>query len=160
MTITSIKLVSPSGGLPIITGVHDLLSGRHDGTITPWAPIIVSGSRLDIYALDKVHLCLVSMADRNRITEICHIYKYSHNKVIVTLPDLEPGAYLPAFRILQEDGSTVLKVFSVVWRVADKEYSKRMVCSGETDHVFGWNRWSVWSKQTICFTSVFTHIYL
>lgn len=56
MTITSIKLVSPSGGLPIITGVHDLLSGRHDGTITPWAPIIVSGSRLDIYALDKVHL--------------------------------------------------------------------------------------------------------
>lgn len=124
MTITSIKLVSPSGGLPIITGVHDLLSGRHDGTITPWAPIIVSGSRLDIYALDKVHLCLVSVANRNRITEICHIYKYSHNKVIVTLPDLEPGAYLPAFRILQEDGSTVLKVFSVVWRVADKEYSK------------------------------------
>ena len=121
MTATDTVIVSPSEGLPVITGVHDLLSGRRDGTITPWAPIIVSGSRLDIYALDKVHLCLVSVANRNRITEICHIYKYSHNKVIVTLPDLEPGAYLPAFRILQEDGSTVLKVFSVVWRVPGRE---------------------------------------
>lgn len=121
MTVTSTGIASPSEGLPVITGVHDLLSGRHDGTITPWAPIIVSGNRLDIYAPDKIRLCLVSVAHRNRVAEICHIYKYSHNKVIVTLPDLEPGAYLPAFRILQEDGSMALEVFSVVWRVSGRE---------------------------------------
>ena len=121
MTATDTVIVSPSEGLPVITGVHDLLSGRRDGTITPWAPIIVSGNRLDIYAPDKIHLCLVSVADRSRVMKICHIYKYSYNKVIVTLPDLEPGAYMPAFRILQEDGSMALEVFSVVWRVPGRE---------------------------------------
>lgn len=48
-----------------------------------------------------------------------HIYKYSYNKVILALPELEPGRYVPAFKILQEDGNTLLQVLSVLWNVPD-----------------------------------------
>ena len=119
MTILGTELSPLSDSVPVITEVYDLLSGKHDGTITPWAPIIVSGSRLDMYARDTVRLCLVSATDARRVIEIGHIYKYSCNKVILALPELEPGGYVPAFKILQEDGSTLLQVFSVLWNVPD-----------------------------------------
>ena len=119
MTILGTELSPLSDRVPVITEVYDLLSGKHDGTITPWAPIIVSGSRLDMYARDTVRLCLVSATDVRRVIEVGHIYKYSCNKVILALPELEPGGYVPAFKILQEDGSTLLQVFSVLWNVPD-----------------------------------------
>nr|WP_186974022.1 DUF4469 domain-containing protein [Bacteroides intestinalis] len=119
MTILGTELSPLSDSVPVITEVYDLLSGKHDGTITPWAPIIVSGSRLDMYARDTVRLCLVSATDVRRVIEVGHIYKYSCNKVILALPELEPGGYVPAFKILQEDGSTLLQVFSVLWNVPD-----------------------------------------
>ena len=120
MTILGTELSPLSDSVPTITEVYDLLSGKHDGTITPWAPIIVSGSRLDMYARDTVRLCLVSATDVRRVIEVGHIYKYSCNKVILALPELEPGGYVPAFKILQEDGSTLLQVLSVLWNVPDK----------------------------------------
>ena len=120
MTILGTELSPLSDSVPVITEVYDLLSGKHDGNITPWAPIIVSGSRLDMYARDTVRLCLVSATDARRVIEVGHIYKYSCNKVILALPELEPGGYVPAFKILQEDGSTLLQVFSVLWNVPDK----------------------------------------
>lgn len=119
MTILGTELSPLSDSVPVITEVYDLLSGKHDGTITPWAPIIVSGSRLDMYARDTVRLCLVSATDTRRVIEVGHIYKYSCNKVILALPELEPGGYVPAFKILQEDGSTLLQVLSVLWNVPD-----------------------------------------
>lgn len=119
MTILGAELSRLSDSVPVITEVYDLLSGKHDGTITPWAPIIVSGSRLDMYARYTVRLCLVSATDARRVIEIGHIYKYSCNKVILALPELEPGGYVPAFKILQEDGSTLLQVLSVLWNVPD-----------------------------------------
>lgn len=119
MTILGTELSPLSDSVPVITEVYDLLSGKHDGTITPWAPIIVSGSRLDMYARDTVRLCLVSATDVRRVIEVGHIYKYSCNKVILALPELEQGGYVPAFKILQEDGSTLLQVFSVLWNVPD-----------------------------------------
>lgn len=119
MTILGAELSPLSDSVPVIIEVYDLLSGKHDGTITPWAPIIVSGSRLDMYARDTVRLCLVSATDARRVIEIGHIYKYSCNKVILVLPELEPGGYVPAFKILQEDGSTLLQVLSVLWNVPD-----------------------------------------
>ena len=119
MTILGAELSRLSDSVPVITEVYDLLSGKHDGTITPWAPIIVSGSRLDMYARDTVRLCLVSATDARRVIEVGHIYKYSCNKVILALPELEPGGYEPAFKILQEDGSTLLQVLSVLWNVPD-----------------------------------------
>lgn len=48
-----------------------------------------------------------------------HIYKYSYNRVILALPELELGRYVPAFKILQEDGNTLLQVLSVLWNVPD-----------------------------------------
>lgn len=119
MTILGAELSPLSDSVPVIIEVYDLLSGKHDGTITPWAPIIVSGSRLDMYARDTVRLCLVSATDARWVIEIGHIYKYSCNKVILALPELEPGGYVPAFKILQEDGSTLLQVLSVLWNVPD-----------------------------------------
>ena len=119
MTILGTELSPLSDSVPVITEVYDLLSGKHDGTITPWAPIIVSGSRLDMYARDTVRLCLVSATDARRVIEVGHIYKYSCNKVILALPELEPGGYVPTFKILQEDGSTLLQVLSVLWNVPD-----------------------------------------
>ena len=119
MTILGAELSPLSDSVPVIIEVYDLLSGKHDGTITPWAPIIVSGSRLDMYARDTVRLCLVSATDARRVIEIGHIYKYSCNKVILALPESEPGGYVPAFKILQEDGSTLLQVLSVLWNVPD-----------------------------------------
>ena len=93
MTILGAELSPLSDSVPVIIEVYDLLSGKHDGTITPWAPIIVSGSRLDMYARDTVRLCLVSATDAKRVIEIGHIYKYSCNKVILALPALEPDMY-------------------------------------------------------------------
>ena len=119
MTILGAELSPLSDSVPVIIEVYDLLSGKHDGTITPWAPIIVSGSRLDMYARDTERLCLVSATDARRVIEVGHIYKYSCNKVILALPELEPGGYVPAFKILQEDGSTLLQVLSVLWNVPD-----------------------------------------
>lgn len=119
MTILGAELSPLSDSVPVIIEVYDLLSGKHDGTITPWAPIIVSGSRLDMYARDTVRLYLVSATDARRVIEIGHIYKYSCNKVILALPELEPGGYVSAFKILQEDGSTLLQVLSVLWNVPD-----------------------------------------
>ena len=120
MTILGAELSPLSDSVPVIIEVYALLSGKHDGTITPWAPIIVSGSRLDMYARDTVRLCPVSATDAKRVIEIGHIDKYSCNKVILALPELEPGGYVPAFKILQEDGSTLLQVLSVLWNVPDK----------------------------------------
>ncbi|WP_044270632.1 DUF4469 domain-containing protein [Bacteroides timonensis] len=117
MIVTGTELSSPSEEFPVITEVYDLLSGKHDGTITPWGPIIVSGSGLDMYARDAVRLCLVSVADKRLAIEIGHIYKYSYNRIIVALPELEPGEYVPAFKILQKDGNALLKVSSVLWKV-------------------------------------------
>lgn len=119
MTILSAKLSPSSDSVPAITEVYDPLSGRRDGTITPWAPIIVSGNRLDMYARDTVRLCLVSATDERRVIEVGHIYKYSCNKVIVALPELKPGGYIPAFKILQKDGSALLQVLSVLWNVPE-----------------------------------------
>ena len=107
MTILGTELSPLSDSVPVITEVYDLLSGKHDG-------------RLDMYARDTVRLCLVSATDARRVIEVGHIYKYSCNKVILALPELEPGGYVPAFKILQEDGSTLLQVFSVLWNVPDK----------------------------------------
>ena len=120
MTILGAELSPLSDSVPVIIEVYDLLSGKHDGTITPWAPIIVSGSRLDMYARDTVRLCLVSATDAKRVIEIGHIYKYSYDRIIVVLPELEPGEYVPAFKILQKDGNALLKVSSVVWKVSQE----------------------------------------
>ena len=73
MTILGAELSPLSDSVPVIIEVYDLLSGKHDGTITPWAPIIVSGSRLDMYARDTVRLCLVSATDAKRVIEIISI---------------------------------------------------------------------------------------
>lgn len=120
MIASGTELSSSSEDFPVITGVYDLLSGKHDGTITPWAPIIVSGSGLDMYARGAVRLCLVSVADKRLAIEIGHIYKYSYDRIIVALPGLEPGEYVPAFKILQKDGNALLKVSSVVWKVSQE----------------------------------------
>ena len=69
MTILGAEVSPLSDSVPVIIEVYDLLSGKHDGTITPWAPIIVSGSRL-ICMPDTVRLCLVSATDAKRVIEI------------------------------------------------------------------------------------------
>lgn len=80
----------------------------------------MSGSGLDMYTRDAVLLCLVSVADKRLVIEIGHIYKYSYDRIIVALPELEPGEYVPAFKILQKDGNALLKISSVVWKVSQE----------------------------------------
>lgn len=103
--------------VPVITGIYDLLSGKCDGTVTPQAPIIVSGSNLNMLDVGDIRLCLVPAADNQRIIEIHIVYKYSHDRVIVSLPELSLGKYSPAVIIVKPDADKDIYVFPISWMV-------------------------------------------
>lgn len=109
--------------IPVIKGVRDLLSKKRDGTITSQAPIVVKGENLNMFDLDRVRLCLVCSSDVNLMIDICDIYKYSSEQVIVSLPILMPGEYFPAIKILEKDKEAFIYIISMPLTVLPGKYS-------------------------------------
>lgn len=106
--------------IPQITGIYDPVSGRSDGTITPLAPVVVSGCHLDMmYPLGEITLCLASAIDFIHVIEITCIYKRSDEQIIITLPYLKPGEYFPAvlMRSKDKDKEKSVYILPVSWIV-------------------------------------------
>lgn len=90
--------------IPEITAVYDLLSRRRDGTITPQAPVVISGYNLKVQGRKDISFCLIPAVNFIWVIEVECIHKYSDTKIIVELPELEAGEYFPAIRIPDADG--------------------------------------------------------
>lgn len=116
------ELTARNIDLPVITEVYDLLSGMRDGTITSQAPIIVSGSNLNMYSPDISHLCLVS-TDKHEVIEVHHVYKCSAGQVVAVLPPLKAGKYFPAVKFLDEKGKEeAIYYLPITWVVSKEPY--------------------------------------
>ena len=111
--------------VPEIKGVRDLLSKKRDGTITSQGPIVVKGKNLNMFDLDRVRLCLVCSSNTNQRIDICNIYKYSSEQVIVSLPVLVPGEYFPAIKILEKDKEAFIYIISMPLTVLSGKYSEQ-----------------------------------
>lgn len=109
--------------VPVITGIYDLLSGRRDGTITPQAPIIVSGTHLNRLRPGEVKLCLVPAIDYKRVIEIHLVYKCAHDRIIVGLPELAAGEYSPALILTKPEAD--IYIFPIVWVVTHESGDRR-----------------------------------
>lgn len=103
--------------MPVITGIYDPLTGKRDGTITSQAPLVVSGRHLDMPGLGNIRLCLAAAVDCDNVIEVHHVYKYTADRVIITLPVLKPGEYFPAMRIKKEMYEDAVYIFPVSWVV-------------------------------------------
>lgn len=115
--ITTETLISKQLEIPEITGVSDPLTHKRDGTITSQAPIIVSGKHLDMLDLGNIRLCLIPDTDPDMIIEVLHVYKYTANRVIVSLPFLTPGEYSPVVKVIRTGQEEVMYIFPVKWIV-------------------------------------------
>lgn len=122
--ITKEVLINKQLEVPVITGVYDLLTRKRDGTITSQAPIIVSGKHLDMLQVGNIKLCIAPAIDPDAITEVVNIYKHTDKQVIVSLPLLIPGEYLPVMRIMKEGQEEVRYIFPVTWIVQSEEHGK------------------------------------
>ena len=106
--------------VPEITEVYDLLTRKRDGIITSQAPIIVWGKHLNMLHMGNIKLCIVPVIEPDLLLEVPHVYKYTDNQVIVSLPFLVPGEYLPVVRIMRE-GEEMRYIFPVMWVVKSEE---------------------------------------
>lgn len=126
--ITTATLINKQLEIPEITGVYDPLTRKRDGTITSQAPIIVSGKFLDMLNLNNIKLCLVPAIDPDMIMEVLHVYKYTANQVIVSLPFLMPGEYSPVVRVTREGQEEVMYIFPVTWLVRNEGLERGDYC--------------------------------
>ena len=112
--IRKIEEIRRGVDIPEITAIYDPLSGKRDGTITPMAPVVVSGSNFSHYQED-CRLCLVAEKKPVEVIEIKLVYTYSDKKVIVAIPELKPGEYRPAVRL--KEGKGEVYVLPALWMV-------------------------------------------
>lgn len=115
--ITSEMLIMKEIDIPQIIKVYDPLSKRKDGTITPQAPVIVSGCNLNLKASANSRFCLTQIIDFIRVIEFPFVYKCSDEQAILHLPYLEPGEYFPSIIIQESDGKNSVYVLPDSWVV-------------------------------------------
>lgn len=128
--ITTEALINKQPEVPEITGVYDLITRKHDDTITSQAPIIVSGRHLDMLDLSNIKLCLVPTTGPDLLLEVPNVYKYTANQVIVSLPFLTPGEYSPAVRVTGKEQEDVMYIFPVTWVVKPEKHERGDYCCG------------------------------
>lgn len=121
-------LINKQLEMPEITGIYDPLTHKRDGTITSQAPIIVSGKHLDMLDLGNIRLCLVPATDSDMIIEVLRVYKYTANRVIVSLPFLMPGEYSPVMSVTKEGQEEVVYIFPVRWLVRPEGLERGDYC--------------------------------
>lgn len=115
--ISTEVLMIRHGEVPVITGIYDPLSRKSDGTISSQAPLIISGRHFDLFDREQIRLCLAPAVDGGRMIEVHHVYKYAPHQVIVSLPVLRPGEYLPAVKMFRKGEEASVYIFPVSWVV-------------------------------------------
>lgn len=108
--------------VPEITATYDLFSMKRDGTITPQAPVVISGRNLTMHGKKKIRFCLASAVEYVRVIEMGYIYQHSDRRIIADLPELEAGEYFPAMRMQDADGDDSLYILPVSWVVLPYPY--------------------------------------
>lgn len=103
--------------IPEITSTYDPVSGRTDGTITPLAPIVISGLNLDMQTSEGFKICLTPATDYVSIIDIPCIHTCSAGRLVVSLPELKPGEYFPAMLMEDKNGGSSLFILPVSWIV-------------------------------------------
>lgn len=107
---------------PVIKDMYDPLSGLHDGTITPNAPIVVIGEDLCPPLPGKVHWGLSPAGDKERFIEIRKIYKYTDIQLLMLLPKLEPGEYFLVMKVYTENKADFIYPLPILpWRVVEEK---------------------------------------
>lgn len=107
---------------PVIRDMYDPLSGLHDGTITPNAPIVVIGEDLCPPLPGKVHWGLSPASDKERFIEIRKIYKYTDIQLLMLLPKLEPGEYFLVMKVCTENKADFIYPLPILpWRVVEEK---------------------------------------
>ncbi len=107
---------------PVIKDMYDPLSGLHDGTITPNAPIVVIGEDLCPPLPGKVHWGLSPAGDKERFIEIRKIYKYTDIQLLMLLPKLEPGEYFLVMKVCTENKADFIYPLPILpWRVVEEK---------------------------------------
>lgn len=110
-------LITKEIEIPQITKVYDLLSKRKDGTVTPQAPVIVSGCNLKLKASVNSRFCLIQVIDFIRVIEFPFVYKHSNEQAILHLPYLEPGEYFLSIVIKESGGKNSVYILPDLWVV-------------------------------------------
>ena len=85
--------------VPVIKDVYDPLTGLRDGTITPNAPVVITGENLCLSSLGTIYLGLSPVSDKGTLIHVKRVFKYTDTEVLVILPVLEPGEYSPIMMI-------------------------------------------------------------
>lgn len=107
---------------PVIKDIYDPLSGLHDGTITPSAPVVVVGEDLCPPLPGKVHWGLSPAGDRERFIEIRKIYKYTDIQLLMLLPKLDPGEYFLVMKICTKDEISFIYPLPILpWKVVEEK---------------------------------------
>ena len=85
--------------VPVIKEIYDPLTGLRDGTITPNAPVVITGENLCLSSLGTIYLGLSPVSDKGTLIHVKRVVKYTDTEVLVILPTLEPGEYSPVMMI-------------------------------------------------------------
>ena len=92
--------------VPVIKEVYDPLTGLRNGTITPNAPVVITGENLCLSSLGTIYLGLSPVSDKGTLI----------------LPNLEPGEYSPVMMIHTGDKVDFTYTLPVSWKVLDERY--------------------------------------
>lgn len=108
--------VTQQNETPVIDHIYDPLSQRHDGTITPCAPVLIYGQDL-LYWSKDIEFCLCPVEEPGRLIPVNGVYKHTEKQMLVTMPDLDKGEYHPVFRLVSEGGKSSTYYFPDTWQV-------------------------------------------
>lgn len=108
-----------NGDIPVIKDVYDPLTGLRDGTITPNAPIVVTGENLCLSLPENMVLGLSPAENSEQLIRIKTVCKHTDTQVLIVLPDLLPGTYHPVMEIRMEGKVCSTYILPVLWTVRD-----------------------------------------
>lgn len=110
--------VSKQTEIPVIEGIYDPLSLRRDGTITPCAPVLISGYNLLCWPKDKSRFFLCPADEPDHMFPVLGVYKHTEEQLLITLPDIKKGYYHLALQLEGEGGlKEMVYHFPVNWQV-------------------------------------------
>lgn len=109
--------------VPIIEGVYDPLTGLRDGTVTPNAPVIITGKNLCSPSIGIINLGISPVSDKGTLIHVKRVFKHTDTEVLVILPELEPGEYSPVVMICTGGRINFTYTFPTSWKVFDERYS-------------------------------------
>lgn len=63
--------------VPVIKEVYDPLTGLRNGTITPNAPVVITGENLCLSSLGTIYLGLSPVSDKGTLIHVKRVFKYT-----------------------------------------------------------------------------------